>query len=1168
MKKKWLIGALSLLCGACILGGCSAGGISDAKLEPMPALDPVYGTNPGEGIVIDGVADEMVWKTKKYFSNADTDKRVTYYTTTHLSEKGVYIYAFSSDSWVCYSNRNNYNYNTHFYFIINAHDDVTTYNEGLCRSIKIDTTAFTMPTNFRYTAASKANGEINGGNSQGMQVEVFVSWDQLGIPEDADKPEEVDIFSAYLSVPTMSAKGEYVSSVFRSNDPGTYHKYNENGYIETGDKANGLGSSKYGTAKTGGLERTDEGMECVAGGPQTAFFNMYSDKFVMTTTVKSLGEVYNKNTIAKAGFILFHSTGFYNALMFDLRSIGSNVNVSPSGVIYSNRLIKLTNHPNIGQLRTNVVYDGVDGNYSQLKLTLIKDGSTLYYAIDDKLVHIETQDWLRGKTRAGIYSFNASCVFSDYSFIDCETNETALSQAINALAYQVDYDQSDPRVYFSSNEVAVDKDGQANVDLYVKSGYTVSKLYNNNIDVTDIMRKYQDGSTLQFKNLTKDLDVYAEVKTLDDFVTIKGKAQLPGGEKLPYVELFVKGELPYTSYFTETNAKGEFEVKVQKNNSYTIVLEYKGYRTTRFGLDVGTTDVTDKTLTLENYVVGGDAGTHKSNTAAWDMSQESNNKVVLDLQDRTSGGVVYFTGVVSDAVVIDVTVTNLTNQLISEPYYKTNSNANGEYENDPGAGIAVSTNKATAHYKLYWQGYRNRLDGSYSSSSLKVNSACGTKDFRVSGTSIRLTFMRSGEMCYMYIDGNLVYYGANPNLGDADSVYAFSYDSSAILKVEFKDYSILSGDDARAEIYDRLAAQFVYDGNKIEVSDLQNSYGLLGKTPVISVKGLTAGQVAKVKVNNQYYYVNSKDNSIEYKVESFGAFAKVNVSVEEVTSGKLVSGSVNTAASLTVLSSDKKVSLDVATDENGAYSTYLGSGSYYVVAQANGYKGAYRSVSVANGAVSGVNFTLEKDELASTVYNGGVAVHSRTIEGSYDRKFNLDEMRHSVRVGQSGNGGGIYFGDSSATDIMISFKYIKHDGTETDPGFGIWATSVNEPASNGPNIRMLLKSTKVEARCVSSSNETSFATLNGATGIDVRQNSVVFDCVYIRRNNVYYLFVKAGNAATYTQVCEYTSDVIPGAAVYGLTVTAGNGLTLDGEFYDYGFTKSVSEIDARLSQLC
>ncbi|MBQ7369730.1 MAG: hypothetical protein IJW58_01995 [Clostridia bacterium] len=1181
--RKYLLLILSMLCAICFCTACfSSVTLSGIQLEALPALDPVYGVNPGEGILIDGEANEAVWREKNYVQNEEKERNVSYYVTTHLSEKGVYIFAYSSDAWVCYANRNNYKRNTHFYFVLTAKEGQGTFNSGVCREMKIDTSAYTMPSNFRYTAFSTVNGEVNSGKSQGMQVEVFVSWEQLGLGTSETKPEEVKLHSAYFSVTGLNKDGKYVSNLFSSNAPSTHHRYNVNGYIETGDLENGLGSSAYGTVKSGGFEKTENGMESVGGGSQTAFFDMYSDSFVISAKVRSNGGVYNASTIGKAGFILSQSSGYYSAIMLDLRAPIEgktvNTNVDEDGTILNDRLISLCNYPNGSQLRTSEIYEGIDGEYEYVDLTLIKDKSTCYYIVNGELAKIEYLDWMQGAVRAGIYAMNADCVFSDYSYIDCSKDETALDRVINTYACRISYENNDPKVVFQTETTAVKKGETGKVDFYVASGYTVEKIYNNNIDVTDYFTRNQSGATLSLKNVSEDAYLEADVKEIEDYVTVSGKATLPNGAKAPFTDVYVIGEKPFTSYYLRTDANGEYTAKVAKDNAYQIRIGYNGYRTTTVDVIVANTDVR-LNLGLENYVVGGSANGRVSNTAAWDLSQESENVVTLDLLDRTSGGAIYFTDVYSNAVVIEVTITNLTNQEISEPYYKTGSNLNGEYESDPGAGIRVTSNKGTSFYMLYKEGYRNRWNnGSYNDMHLNTN--CATKSIFKTGEAIKMKLARFGEQFYMYIDGNLVYAEKNPFIGNDNAVYGFFYDSSAILKLQFSDYSILSGQQAEDEIQNTLLAKFNYDQTIVQVDGLKNGYGLYNTEPVISLKNIPDGKARLVAVGGVKYYLTSKNNSITYAISDYNPAGMPDVTIEcgNLIDARLVSGKINVQANMFAYSEDG-VYTYFQTDKNGNYQIYLPDGTYHIIAQAKGYMGDYKTVSVNGSAINGLNITLKEELLGNNVIinnesNGSqVEVLSRPL--GYPISFNEKELRHSVHANENGNGGGIYFKDLVSKDVMISFSFVYNSGSENDPGIGIWVTNAREPALNGQSIRVLFKNQAMDVLWrKQTGNEIGVDRgwigkaiyQNGATAsYDVRTQGVEYDAIFVRLDNVYYMYIKQSSETEYKLACKFESDIVPDLAAYGFSVTAGSSSNI--EFFNYSYQTDKAEIQNALNEL-
>ena len=288
MKNKFLW-ILCLVFLSMVVVSCDDNAQDNNPLLENPAQDYhgndnyVYGENPNEGIILDAYGDEEEWENKNYFVNSHMDSNISYYVTTHLTEKGVYIYAFSDDTNVIYETRNGYKYNSHFYFIIAASSEVTKYNDGKCKILKLDASSYTQPTNFMHTSRTRVIGEVNSAKTEGLYVESFISWDQL----NSEPVDEIKLYSAYQFVRNIGQTGTYISNQFASNNPGTYQKFDKNGYVETSDLSGGLGSSAYGTSKSGGIEFEDGGMNVVASGENTAFFNGYSSKFIATTKLYS-----------------------------------------------------------------------------------------------------------------------------------------------------------------------------------------------------------------------------------------------------------------------------------------------------------------------------------------------------------------------------------------------------------------------------------------------------------------------------------------------------------------------------------------------------------------------------------------------------------------------------------------------------------------------------------------------------------------------------------------------------------------------------------------------------------------------------------------------------------------------------------------------------------------
>jgi hypothetical protein len=233
-----------------------------------------------------------------------------------------------------------------------------------------------------------------------------------------------------------------------------------------------------------------------------------------------------------------------------------------------------------------------------------------------------------------------------------------------------------------------------------------------------------------------------------------------------------------------------------------------------------------------------------------------------------------------------------------------------------------------------------------------------------------------------------------------------------------------------------------------------------------------------------------------------------------------------------------------------------------------------------NGSdIHNVNLSLKEDLLGNKVSiknsasGSNVDVYSRFL--GYRLGFNEKELRHSVQANENGNGGGIYFKDLAAKDVMISFSFVYNDGSEKDPGVGIWVTNANDPALNGQSIRVLFKSQEMnvlwreKAGNVKGENYGWISKdeyQNGATAsYDVRTKGIQYDAVFVRLDNVYYMFIKRSDETEYKLACKFASDIVPDLAVYGFSITASD--TTDIEFFHYSYQTDKAEIINTLKEL-
>ena len=176
MKKRFKViiaVLLALSISAFVLAACSgdtnADKIDSSELGGYDySQEAAFGEVPDENVRIDGVLDEDLWKNLNYMRHTDPAREgVTINVTTHFSEKGLYIGAYSNDKKIYWNGKNYYHWNTHFFFRI-ASGNTTSYSQNV-REILIDANNV-FPGSTRVNAKSVVLGEdVNTGKSDGLR---------------------------------------------------------------------------------------------------------------------------------------------------------------------------------------------------------------------------------------------------------------------------------------------------------------------------------------------------------------------------------------------------------------------------------------------------------------------------------------------------------------------------------------------------------------------------------------------------------------------------------------------------------------------------------------------------------------------------------------------------------------------------------------------------------------------------------------------------------------------------------------------------------------------------------------------------------------------------------------------------------------------------------------
>lgn len=1040
MKKnfKWLlVSALGLAFCALTFGACNAGKKidSDGILEYDYTSTPAFGAQPDENVLIDGKLDEELWENLDYMDYSDPRYDATVHVTTHFSEKGLYIGAYSDDSKVFWNGRNYFNYNTYFGFRI-APEGETAYTKAV-KTFSIDAKNV-GPCTLRVNAKSAVLGEpLNTGASDGLSVEAFILWEDLGITLETETdstgktvkvlPEKIQLCPIYrhvLSESGLSSRGFNVIQSFNGDlqQLANYAEFGENGYLAVDLVDATVGDSVAGMAKSAAwdISKESEGIvRSTKGYYQGIFFkNEAASSFVMSTKMR-FKNVLSTISAPRAGLFTYKDEINYRAAMIDF----SDANLS-EGMPVNNALFAGTHYPNNSYAVTNLNKEPSLIEYSgnkEVELTVIKDGSMYYYIINDNFVCTERQDYMLGSVYAGLYSCHAEVEFYDYEFKSFDGNAAGIAAEIKKYCYTVSvpgiYDYAGGTV--STDVTAVpsnDSTAKANITVVANSGYKLTNVYSNGVSILDSVNADAYGFTLD--NFSENVNITADFAMITgrEGCTLSGVLRSSDGSKtVGYADMeFVAldendDEVPLSCIKLMASAYGQYNVILQKGYQYKVTVVGDGYRKTTFVTDVLETNVSDYEIKLSSNIVGGAvdkvfgldskyipnsiAVSVKSNTTLWDLSKEAEGEAYFHTTNWTTGNA-YFSDQAGYNFVAETTITNVTNPNI------------GSYEKYPNAGFTVTNGITSLSFRLYDKGIVIYPVGTTNwQDRINVYGLTEAPTVGTIGLETKFKLMRVNSTYYIFINDQLVYTYTGEDItvntkykdGSGNIAYenlvspvavGFCTGSTYALDLKFSDYRIAFDDEAMEEIYETAFSKVSVATPNAPIELVggvdANGYVELGESFTLKGKNLDGNSVYVVKV-----YGNNIDDYKSYLISAASPTVKVtatmdsitNVSVEKETQIATVMGTVATVdgasvvgATASILWDDDKGSHELKLN-SGAFSVKLPYGSYILKAWLDGYYSKEYDFTVSSASVS-----LPTLKLSTAIFGGSVTVDGKKYD--------------------------------------------------------------------------------------------------------------------------------------------------------------------------------------------
>ena len=815
--------------------------------------DGAYGERPDlEGFIIDGkMGEEENWEDQKWYHNGVTEApTVSYDVSTQFSEKGLYVFLKAYDNGgLAFTGRGYHYKNTGWNFWI-GHSGQDVYSSGNnAFNFIVDTYNVKGDYWCVKMAINIAEGVVNpiGENKYGaFNVEMFITWDELKLPE---KPDSINIFPQYKykriqsATSTLTLTAPFAGTV---TDPKHYVPFSENGYMLADSENAILGDSSLGIAKTSGWDIENE----------SALENAYVQTTVASSTTQALffknitGNYYEVETEidpanatlgGRAGIMIYNSKTIYNAMTFEINS--NTVNGGEFVLIRPRFSVTDKNGALVHKFLDPIEAPG------EIKLKTLFANGYVYYILNDKLFHSAFLNDLNVRTTPALYVESGGGIkFTNYKSI--VHTEQSIAVQTKKYAYVVSLGRlSNLSIDMSSTGVSVEGDNA--ITLYLNHGmlayssavrtdvlngdFSGIKMYEidtmtmvvdneETIDLTPSLTNQQTGAKYGeyvLKNIKGNSVITSTSRKVDtDNLTIivakiiddRTKGNLKIGSTVT-----IKSNNPRMSCYSSAIIQSYMVAVVQKGYDYELTVSAQGYRTQTLAKILNVTDKVELAdVIMVNNVVGGTATskTDKSFTIAsafetWDYSHENDGYIVIETPNFQRGDA-YFTGeVISRYQVAQVKITNI---IDTEAYAK--------YEGDPAAGFAIVDKLGRRSFiGLHRNGLRVLADtGSgwnpthYHTMGYSIINK-PTTNGNVVGT---LTMVKIDKVtradCYVFIDGQFIAKIELEGRG-GETALGFAITSSYYSKIKFFDYWIKTGDEA-LELAESLAVStFTLDEN-------------------------------------------------------------------------------------------------------------------------------------------------------------------------------------------------------------------------------------------------------------------------------------------------------------------------------------------------------------------
>lgn len=313
------------------------------------------------------------------------------------------------------------------------------------------------------------------------------------------------------------------------------------------------------------------------------------------------------------------------------------------------------------------------------------------------------------------------------------------------------------------------------------------------------------------------------------------------------------------------------------------------------------------------------------------------------------------------------------------------------------------------------------------------------------------------------------------------------------------------------------------------------------------------------------YTFTAKYNTNYQFRTTFAVANTVSGVVTETAGGGAIEG-----ATVALLSGNNAVAT-ATTDAEGKYSfAAVAAGTYSLkIASGAHYTRVYENaVTVA----AGDPIAAPAAELDKSVFGGDVTfTNGTTVKFSSDLNvdYNYDTKALTVTTVDGKNSSNLQTQNALFTGIkdaysMVKFTVVNHGGTEKDPGMGV--RYVDE---SGKKFQYLTRQNGVR---IGEPKWISWVDSFTDKSIDLRNNTS-YDLMFVRANDLYYIFAKLSTASDYALMYvstplkreaqgAMTANMPSGEARVSLTFTIGNNINVNYTFTNFGSAQGEAAVKA------